>query len=455
MLQVYNTLSKQKELFTPIYGNKINFFVCGPTVYDYPHLGHAKTYTQFDFIVRYLRYKGYEVFYLQNITDIDDKIIDRAKKLEMPWKDLSIKFEDIYKEDMTSLGNTSVNEYARATDYIPQIIQQIKNLYDKGYAYKVEDGIYYEVSKFNEYGKLSGRTELKQEDSVSRIDEGNAKKGWNDFCLWKAKKPDEPFWESDFGAGRPGWHIEDTAITESYFGPQYDVHGGAIDLIFPHHECEIAQMEAASGKIPLVKYWFHTGFLNINAAKMSKSTGNFKTVRDILKIFNYRIIRYFILSAHYRATIDFSIEGLQQAKSSLERLNNFIFKIDMNLDDVENISYVDEVRSKIIGALDNDFNTPDALAHLFDFIRSQNTKINNGKVVSNLFAELNLIFGDIFNTSDKAIPEIYIMELIKEREHHRKTKNFKKADEIRDLLKNKHIELYDSLDGVKWRVLEQ
>jgi cysteinyl-tRNA synthetase len=454
MLTFYNTLTKEKEIFKPLNGNKVSFFVCGPTVYDYPHLGHAKTYTQFDFIVKYLRYKGYNVYYLQNITDIDDKIIDRANQLGIDWKELSEKFENIYKEDMKSLGNDSINEYARATDHMPQIINQIKTLLDKGYAYKVDDGVYYEVSKFDEYGKLSGRLELKEEDSISRIDESSFKRGWNDFCLWKAQKPNEPFWESEIGPGRPGWHIEDTAITESHFGSQYDIHGGAIDLIFPHHECEIAQMEAASGKKPLVKYWLHTGFLNIDTQKMSKSKGNFTTVREILKEYDYRIIRYFILSSHYRATIDFGIDGLMHAKNALARINNFIFNSNEEIDDIENLETIKDVRTKIIKSLDNDFNTSDALSHLFTFIRTQNSKAINGKHIIAFFEELNQIFGNVFQTTKAKIAEEEIYPLIELREFYRKSKEFQKADRIRNELKEKGIELYDSKDGVQWRKLE-
>ncbi|MDP1710245.1 MAG: class I tRNA ligase family protein, partial [bacterium] len=262
MTDIYltNTLSRKKEKFEPINDKKVNLFVCGPTVYDYSHLGHAKTYTQFDFLVRYLRYIGFEVFYLQNITDIDDRIIIRAKELNVPWNDLTKKYEKLHIEDMEKLNNTSVSKYARATDYIEQIVKQAKTLIEKGYAYTIDDGIYFEISKFPEYGKLSGRTELKEADSVSRIDENSQKRGWNDFCLWKFSKPGEPSWKTEIGDGRPGWHIEDTAITETFFGPQYDIHGGAIDLIIPHHEAEIAQMEAVSGKMPLVRYWLHTAF---------------------------------------------------------------------------------------------------------------------------------------------------------------------------------------------------
>ncbi len=451
-LELYNTLSKQKELFVPINGKKVNLFVCGLTVYDYSHLGHAKTYTQFDLITRYLRYSGYDVFYLQNFTDIDDKIIDRAHATGIDWKDLTTKFENAYKEDMIALGNTSVTEYARATDHIPQIISQVEALMAKGFAYKTEDGIYFEVSKFAEYGKLSGRTNLKEDDSVSRIDEGGFKRGWNDFCLWKAEKPGEPVWESEtLGRGRPGWHIEDTAITESYFGPQYDIHGGAVDLIFPHHDCEIAQMEAASGKVPLVKYWLHTAFLNINSEKMSKSKGNFKTIRDMLEVYNAKIVRFFIVSAHYRTSIDFSTDGLDQAKNTLERIQNFIANIDPSLDDTGNETMVGEVRKKIITALDDDFNTPQAFAHLFDFIREQNIRGGNGKQVLELFIELNKIFGDVFDLSKTMITELpqEILNLITRRDEARINKNWNLSDELRTEIEKLGYEVKDTPNGTQ------
>lgn len=451
MLQVYNTLSKKKENFIPLNGNKVNIFVCGPTVYDFPHLGHAKTYTQFDFIVRYLRYKGFEVFYLQNITDIDDKIIDRALKLGIDWKELSLKYEEIYIEDMTALQNTSVNKYARATEYMDMIMKQIKDLVEKGYAYNTTDGIYYEVSKFDQYGKLSGRTELKENDSLSRIDEGSHKRGWNDFCLWKKPKENDPFWESEFGIGRPGWHIEDTAITEKHFGPQYDIHGGAIDLIFPHHECEIAQMEAASGKEPLVKYWLHTGFLNIDAQKMSKSTGNFKTIRDVLKEYNYRIIRYFILSSHYRATVDLSVESLGHAKNALQRIDNFIFGIKKDLDDNFLEGKINDVRSQIMESLDNDFNTPEAFSALFGFIRQQNSLDNNGIRVFELFKELNSIFGNIFQVDFETTLDEQVESLIEKRNMLRNANKFQEADLVRTELKDLGIEIIDTKEGVKWK----
>jgi cysteinyl-tRNA synthetase len=448
-VRVYSTIAKSVELFEPIEGNKVNFFVCGPTVYDYSHLGHAKTYTQFDFIVKYLRWRGYQVFYLQNVTDLDDKIIKRAQEKGVTWKELARQFEQYYQEDMQALHNTAVNQFARATDYIPQIIQQVQALLDKGYAYCTSDGVYYEIAKFSEYGKLSGRTEIGAEDSVSRIDESTEKRGWNDFCLWKASKPGEPAWESPFGLGRPGWHIEDTAITETVFGPQYDIHGGAIDLIFPHHEAEIAQMEAASGRKPLVRYWLHTGFLNINAQKMSKSLNNFKTIRDVLASYDYRTLRFFFIGSQYRTTVEFNEGVLEQAKSSLNRIDEFVFNLDPNYDDVDDEAAVEELRKNVTAEIDDDFNTPRAFAAIFDFIRAQNARGKSGKRTYALFRELNT-FLEFMNFEGDNL-EAEVQALIDQRQAFRAQKDFKKADEIRDKLIGMGIQIYDTKEGLKWR----
>lgn len=448
-VRVYNTISKSIETFEPMRGNQVNFFVCGPTVYDYSHLGHAKTYTQFDFIVKYLRWRGYQVFYLQNITDLDDKIIKRSQEKGVGWQDLAREFEKAYLEDMQALHNTAVNKFARATDYIPQIIAQVQTLINKGYAYFTSDGVYYEIARFPEYGKLSGRTSVSEEDAVSRIDESAEKRGWNDFCLWKASKPGEPSWDSPFGPGRPGWHIEDTAITETFFGPQYDMHGGAIDLIFPHHEAEIAQMEAASGKKPLVRYWLHTGFLNINAMKMSKSLGNFKTIRDVLASYDYRTLRYFFIGSHYRTTIEFNEAVLEQAKNSIKRIDEFVFNIDPAYDDADAEGDVADLKGKVIEALDEDFNTPRAFAAIFDFIRNQNAKGKSGKRVYQIFRELNQ-FLEFMNFEGDTL-EGEIQAMIDQRQAARTQKDFKKADEIRDRLTGMGIQLYDTKEGVRWR----
>ncbi|WP_419703521.1 cysteine--tRNA ligase [Promicromonospora sp. NFX87] len=332
-IALYNTLTRRVELLEPMTPGVVRMFVCGPTVYDLAHVGHAKTYTQFDFLARYLRARGLEVTYAQNITDIDDKIIRRAAESGRDPGDLAAEFEDAYRQDMAALGNRSVDVYARALDHIDQIVAQVQALVARGHAYQLDDGWYFDLSTFSGYGKLSGRTEVAEEDSVARIDENDAKRNRGDFALWKARKPGEPFWDTPLGPGRPGWHIEDTAITEALFGPQYDLHGGAVDLIFPHHEAEIAQMEAASGKEPLVRHWVHTGLLRVDGAKMSKSSGNFLTVRDALAMADYRTLRYAFLSQHYRSSMELSATALEQARSARRRVENFARKVDHSVDE--------------------------------------------------------------------------------------------------------------------------
>jgi cysteinyl-tRNA synthetase len=469
VLKVYNTLSRKKEIFKPIDKNRVNMFVCGPTVYDYSHLGHAKTYVQFDIIVRYLRYRGFVVFYLQNITDIDDKIIQRAKELKVTPKELAQQFENEYYKDMNALGITSVDKYARATDYIQAIIEQVKTLLERGYAYIIEDGIYFDLSKFPDYGKLSGRTSVEAEDAVSRIDESVNKRNKGDFCLWKRSKPDEPKWDSPWFKGRPGWHIEDTAITESHFGPQYDIHGGARDLIFPHHEAEIAQMEAKSGKKPFVKYWLHTGFLTVEGRKMAKSLGNFITIRDALKKYDAEVIRLFFASTHYRSPIDFNQKKLEQSKKSLERLYTTLESIhskktsDKITKQEKNFEMrLQDYKKKFINAMDNDFNSSEALKVIFEMSNEVNKFLSRRKKISvklkekifGLFRELGGIFGILQKEIKKEeLPED-IKRLIDERERARKKKDWKTADAIRSKLKEMGILLEDTPEGVKWKVKE-
>lgn len=373
-MKLYNTLTRRIEDFSPRKGKKVHLFVCGPTVYDFSHLGHAKTYVQMDTLARSLKVLGYDVDYLQNITDIDDKIIARASEQGVEWNSLTKKFEDEYHKDMMSLNNTSVTTFARATDYIPQIISQVERLIDSGRAYKIEnDGIYFEISTFADYGKLSGRREVKEDDALTRIDESDKKRGWNDFALWKFSKPGEPLWDAPFGAGRPGWHIEDTAITEHFFGPQYDIHGGAVDLIFPHHEAELTQMEALSGKVPFVKYWVHAGFLNIDSAKMSKSKGNFFTIREVIeKGYDPMAIRLFILQSHYRSEVNFTWDNLDQAQSSMKNLqDNFswIYNSGLVADQPNKLlqNFANDLKRKILEALSDDINTVKALSILHEY----------------------------------------------------------------------------------------
>ena len=446
-VKLYNTLTRKKEVFKPIKGEDINMFVCGPTVYDYIHIGNAKTFTQFDFIVRYLRQRGYKVFYLMNITDIDDRIIKRSQEQDKTPQELAKKFELAFYQDMQSLHNTAVTKFARAFDYIPEIVSQVKRLIEKGYAYKIDDGYYFDLKKFKEYGKLSGRTETKEDDGVSRIDENEQKKNKGDFCLWKFSKPGEPVWETEIGKGRPGWHIEDTAITEKFFGPQYDIHGGAMDLIFPHHEAEITQMESISGKKPLVRYWLHTAFLNMKELKMSKSKGNFITARDAVQTYRYDILRFFFISNHYRSPIDFTDKLLEAAKNSLQRINDFVFNIDRDYEDKENKKRIQEFKEKFYRALDDDFNTPEAFAKLFDFIKEQNTAGKSGKNVLAFIQEINT-FLDFITLEREEIPE-KIMTLATERERARKEKNWKRADELRLQLERAGWHVADTPEGPK------
>lgn len=448
-LKLYNTLTRKKEDFSPIKENNINMFVCGPTVYDYIHIGNAKTFTQFDFIVKYLRNRGYNVFYLQNITDIDDKIIKKSQEQGIPPQEIAKKFENIYYEDMESLRNNAVTKYARALDHIPEIISQVKRLIEKGYAYKIKDGYYFDLTKFADYGKLSGRTTLQEDDGVSRIDENEEKRNRGDFCLWKFKKEGEPCWESEIGQGRPGWHIEDTAITEKFFGPQYDIHGAAVDLMFPHHEAEIAQMEALSEKTPLARYWLHAGFLKIKQEKMSKSKGNFLTAREAVSRYRFDALRFLFISNHYRSQIEYSEEILQAAKNSVQRLNDFVFNIEKDYEDKENQKRIDKFREKFYKALDDDFNTPKAFSLLFEFIKEQNSSGKSGKIVLGLMQEINSFLDFITFPETQVSREIE--SLIQQRESLRKQKKFKEADDIRKKLSEQGIEISDTPEGVKWR----
>jgi len=457
-LKLHNTLTRKKEAFKPIKGNKVNLFVCGITPYDYAHIGHAKTYVQFDVIVKYLRYSGYDVFYLQNVTDIDDKIIQRAKQKKLKPLDLARAFEKEYHKDMKDLGVDSVNKFSRATECIKEIIKQINILVEKGFAYKIEgDGIYFNLSKFPEYGKLSGRKSAEAEDAVTRIDESIKKLNKGDFCLWKKSKKDEPSWKDPwFNGGRPGWHIEDTAITESAFGPRYDIHGGARDLMFPHHEAEIAQMESASGKKPLVRYWLHTGFLNVKGQKMAKSLGNFIIIRDALKKYDAKVLRLFYISSHYRSSVDFSEELLEQAKSSLERLNDFARKLknskekdartSSGINSVDDEKLIENTKKEFLRHMDDDFDTPKALAVIFDFVREVNKK-GGGKKSYELMLEFDKIF-NILDTEEEKIPT-EIKNLVAQREKAREEKDFEKADKTREDLKKKGYLLEDTKEGVR------
>ncbi|MFA4998675.1 MAG: cysteine--tRNA ligase [Candidatus Paceibacterota bacterium] len=438
-LKLYNTLSGVKEVFTPIKGKDVNFFVCGPTVYDLSHLGHARTYIILDTIVKYLKEVGFKVFYLQNITDIDDKIIGRAKEKKITPEALARNYEEKYFKDVKSLKIDSVKKYARATEHIKEIVSQVRRLLEKDYAYKINDGIYYDISKFKEYGKLSKRTVLQAEDAVSRIDNSEGKRNRGDFCLWKFSKPDEPKWDSPWGPGRPGWHIEDTAITEKYFGAQYDIHGGARDLIFPHHEAEIAQMEAISGRFPLVKYWLHTGFLTVNGQKMSKSLGNFITIEDFLKNNSIRLLRFLVIKNYYRSPLDYSEGMLLQARKELLEISDFVAKLERQSHKpnkiVSNKSEI-ELRDRFTEAIEDDFNTPKAVAAIFSVIRRTDSLLLEGKLSSaeaksilSFLKKIDKFLNFVFDKKPKISKGT--IRLVKERNEYRKRKMWDDADKKR------------------------
>ncbi len=441
-LQVYNTLKKKKEAFKPRSGKKVNIFVCGPTVYDFSHIGHAKTYVAFDVIVRYLRAKSYDVFYLQNITDIDDKIIKEARAKGIDPLKFSEKFTKEYYKDMKALRITTVDKYAKASDHVKDIISQVRRLIKKNIAYELNDGIYFDITAPKDYGKLSGRTYVQEEDSVSRIDESIDKKNKGDFNIWKFSKPGDPIWKTELGEGRPGWHIEDTAITEHYFGPQYDIHGGAKDLIFPHHENEIAIMESISGKKPLVKYWFHTGFLNVEGRKMSKSLGNFITIRDALKKWDVDTFRMMFVSTHYRSPIDYSEASLRQAKANLETIRT---AVEAGKKKISIKKWIDRFEA----LMDDDFNTPKVVALLLEIAKHIN---KTGEDLSSVIYSIGEILGVDFRPHKAKIPT-EIKKLVAEREKARAKKDWAKSDKIRDELKKKGWTVEDSSKGAKVKKL--
>ena len=446
-MDIYSTLTRSKENFETMNKNRVNLFVCGPTVYDDAHIGHGRTYISFDTIKRYLEYSGYAVFYIQNITDIDDKIINRSKESGIPAHDIARKFEKRYIEDMTKLNVTGVNLFARATDHLDEIIDQIQRLIDKGFAYESDDGVYFEIEKFKEFGKLSNR-KIDELESHRELAE-TTKRNEQDFALWKKRdNVDEPVFSSPWGDGRPGWHIEDTAITEYYFGEQYDVHGGGLDLIFPHHEAEITQMEAVSGKSPMVRYWLHTGFLNVNGEKMSKSLHNFITIRELLEDWDADTFRFFVLSTHYRSPIDFSKDSLHQSEKSLEKIKKFYSALDVEVSDVESdLQALSEAREEFFNSMDDDFNTPKAIAAIFKLITATKNEelAENDKIAIKAFLDdVSQILGVDFYLEETSAGSDDLFNLITDvRSDLRAAKQYELSDKIRDELINLGYEIND------------
>ena len=463
-MKIFNTMTRSKEEFKPLEEGKVKMYVCGPTVYNYIHVGNARPFIIFDTLRRYLEYRGYEVTYVQNFTDVDDKIIKRGHEENIPPEEVAKKYIEEYFVDADGLGIKRATVHPQVTNNIEEIIEFVKELEDKGYAYAVNGDVYFDTQKFNDYGKLSG---IKQDEleAGSRIEVNDQKRHPMDFVLWKAKKEGEPGWMSPWGEGRPGWHIECSVMSRRYLGDTIDIHAGGQDLKFPHHENKIAQSEARSGKT-FSNYWMHNEYININNEKMSKSKGNFFTVRDISKLYDLEIVRLFMLSTHYRNPINFSDEILNQSKAGLERLYNakerlefIISKLSDNAENTEELKLEEELnsfRQRFIEAMDDDLNTADALSIVFELARFMNSNVNENstkefaKKVLDEFNELTSVLNIVNKKQDDMLDE-EIEALIQKRTEAKKNRDFKLADEIRDELLEKGIILEDTRQGVKWR----
>jgi cysteinyl-tRNA synthetase len=444
-MEVRDTLSSSLKRVESTRGKRINMFVCGPTVYDLPHMGHARTYIFFDILARYLRFKGFRVFYLMNITDIEDHIITRAKEEGIQWDSITSRYSNEFFKTMEDIKNNSVNLYAFATDYIPEIISQISRLIEAGYAYETSDGIYFRVRKFEGYGKLSHQN-LDSLKAGIRVDVNEHKEDPLDFALWKKRKEGEPYWPSPWGDGRPGWHIEDTAITESIFGVTYDIHGGATDLIFPHHEAEIAQMESISGKSPMVRYWIHTGHLNVENIKMSKSLKNFITIKEVLKNYWPEALRILMLSMRYNGPVNFEEKALRDSQNLAEKISILSHRV-ARAERVENDKST-EMLNDILEPLEDDMNTPEALARITEFVKdslsSTTPSDTNGGEIRYVLDQLENVTGIVHNVP---LPEKSLDMLLDLRNEMRNKGNYESSDLIRKRLMEYGIRIEDTTNG--------
>ncbi len=451
-IQIYNTLTRQKETFKPIVEGEVGLYVCGMTVYDFCHLGHARVTTAFDAIVRYLRHRGYKVKYIRNITDIDDKIINRANERGVPFKALTEEFITAMHEDFAKLGILPPDAEPRATDHIDEILEMNKTLEQKGFAYAAPNGdLYYAVRNFKEYGKLSGKV-LDELAAGARIEIDERKRDPLDFVLWKAAKPSEPHWDSPWGIGRPGWHIECSAMTHKCLGETFDIHGGGPDLKFPHHENEIAQSEAAHGK-KFVNTWMHAGAVRVDGEKMSKSLGNFFTIREILDKYHPEVVRFFLLSSQYRSPINYSEDSLKEAQTKLERFYNALLNVAVGK--VEDCS--NDYSARFHAAMDDDFNTPEAIASLFDLVREINK--SSGAEQAKLAGQLRFLAGVLgclqsdpqsFLQAGAGDEAAWVEEMIAKRAAAKAAKDFATADSVRKALTEKGIVLRDGPEGTTW-----
>ncbi|MBR3908439.1 MAG: cysteine--tRNA ligase [Clostridia bacterium] len=459
-MKIFNTLTRQKDDFKPINEGEVKIYACGPTVYNYIHIGNARPLCVFDVLRRYFEWRGFKVDFVQNFTDIDDKLINKANAEGITVPEVAERFIGEFWIDAKGLNVREATVHPRATENIAEIQGIISSLIEKGYAYESSGDVYYRAKKFQEYGKLSHQPlEDLAEGASKRVDGGaDIKEDPMDFCLWKSAKPGEPFWESPWGNGRPGWHIECSAMAGRYLGKTIDIHCGGLDLIFPHHENEIAQSEAANG-CDFAHYWMHNGFINVDNHKMSKSLNNFFTVRDVADKYGYEPIRYFLISSQYRSPINYSVEIIEQAKNSLERLytcrDNIDFAIKNAQDGGEIPEFIESRKAEFIAAMEDDLNTADALAAIFLLVRDINSVIANGAkkdtltACADMFDQLTGVLGLVYNRKEETL-DSEIEELIEKRTEARKNRDFKTADEIRDKLKDMGIVLEDTPQGVKW-----
>ncbi len=466
MIKVYNTLNKKKEEFIPLTPGEVKMYVCGPTVYNFFHIGNGRTFIVFDTIRRYFEYRGFKVDFVQNFTDIDDKMIKKANEEGTTVKKIGDTYIKEYYQDADALNIERATVNPRATEFIGEIIKFVKGLVDKGYAYEVDGDVYFSTKKFQGYGKLSGQN-IEDLQSGARISVDERKKDPMDFAIWKAQKPGEPAWNSPWGMGRPGWHIECSCMAKKLLGETIDIHAGGSDLKFPHHENEIAQSEALTGE-PFARYWLHSAFVNVNNEKMSKSLNNFFTAREILERYDADVIRFLMLSAHYRQQLNFSGDLLESAKASVERIYNAIGNLENLIDEVsreemneEEKAYLESLnkyKEKYIEKMDDDFNTADAITAIFDLIKDTNTNItiDSSKELAQKALELTRELGaplGMFQKSTKGNLEEEIEALIAKRQQARKDRDFALADKIRDELKDRGIVLEDTPQGVRWKMI--
>ena len=480
---IYNTLTREKEEFIPLENRKVKMYACGITAYDYCHIGHARSTVVFDVMVRRLREQGYDVVFVRNFTDIDDKIINRANQENIPWQQVTEKYIDAFYEDMDRLGILRADIEPRATEHIDEMISLVRLLEDKGFAYSTQSGdVYFRVRKMDHYGRLSGR-HIEELQSGVRVQSQDEKEDPLDFALWKSSKPGEPVWDSPFGPGRPGWHLECSAMSEKYLGIPFDIHGGGQDLAFPHHENEMAQSEAAFGK-QFVKYWVHNGFVRVDSEKMSKSLGNFMTIREILSGFHPQVLRFFLLTKHYRSPLDYSTAYLLEAEKAVKKVYSTLLLLEKELaknkwsrgQDFSGVeTEIEDIARKWDQAMDDDFNTAEALGYVFNLVRLANRmledkafrKSESGRDVMNRISGEFKRWGQVLGLFNVPAGEFMgrlkavrcrrgnidpdqVQELVEKRQSARKNKEFARADELRDELTRMGIEVMDTPDGPEW-----